>query len=84
LTSNTAEELLKHVQDLIQLIDETIKDVKGRIDLSKRTMGLQEIDFRPEKFDGSKQITRIVDEFVKYVAHIGFHAQTEWSVRTAN
>jgi hypothetical protein len=86
LNSKTAEELTKQIQDLIHLIDATIVDVKKRVESSKQATGLQEIDFGPDKFDRSGQITAIVEDLVKYVvvACKKFHAQTERRVCTGN
>jgi hypothetical protein len=49
----------------VQLIAETIKDVKARIDVHKQAMDLQDIEFGLDTFDGSKQIISIIEEIVK-------------------
>jgi hypothetical protein len=82
--SKTAEELTKQIRDLVQLIIATVVDVKKKVESSKQ--GLQEIDFRPNKFDRSGQITAIVEDLVKCVviACMKLHDQTEMCVCTAN
>jgi hypothetical protein len=65
--SKTAEELTKQIRDLVQLIIATVVDVKTRVESSKHSTGLQEIDFGLDKFHGLGQITTIVEDLVKCV-----------------
>jgi hypothetical protein len=86
LNSKMAEDLTRQIQDLVNLIDETIKDMKKRVETSKQETGLKEIDFGPEKFDRSRKITAIIEGLVKYVvvAIMKFHAQAEMNVCTVH
>jgi hypothetical protein len=84
--SKMAEELTKQIQDLVHLINATVADVKKKVELSKQESGLREIDIGQDKFDGSKQITTIITDLVKYVvvACMKSHAHTEVSIYTVN
>ena len=59
-------EIMEQVEDLVQMLDETVKEIQGKIDEMKKSMGNDSrYRLKQEQFNKPDQFNAIVQELQK-------------------